>query len=120
MTRNRHLSASWPPATSEPAGAAIPETQPGLPASAGWAPQRWNAVLPAERSCCCSAPPAVQAVLRPAADRPSVELLLCGHHFRESRAGLAGNDAAFFDVHGAPMSPDADGPVQALPEPLYP
>lgn len=43
-----------------------------------------------ERSCCCSAPPVVRALMPPAPGRDhSVELYLCGHHYRVSADALA-------------------------------
>ena len=120
MMRHRHASAPWPPATPDRAAHSVHATEPGTAAASGWAPRLWNAVGPAESACCCSASPAVQAVLRPAADRAPVELLFCCHHFRASRAALITRDAVFFDVHGAPIEPDADVPVRLAPEPLYP
>jgi hypothetical protein len=51
---------------------------------------RASVFVGAERACCCSARPAVVAVFpaRPGRSDP-VDLLLCGHHYRECRAGLA-------------------------------
>jgi hypothetical protein len=44
----------------------------------------------AERACCCPARPVAVAVFPPQAGRSRpVDLLLCGHHYRESRATLA-------------------------------
>lgn len=41
-------------------------------------------------ACCCTAIPVVRVLLPPTEQRPdSVELYLCGHHFRTSRAALA-------------------------------
>ena len=41
------------------------------------------------RSCCCPARPAVKVIMPPAADRVhSVDLWLCGHHYRASLAAL--------------------------------
>jgi hypothetical protein len=43
-----------------------------------------------KHACCCTAMPVVKVVMPPTAHRPdSVELYLCGHHFRTSRAALA-------------------------------
>lgn len=56
------------------------------------------------RACCCPAKPLVRAVM-PASDaHPAVDLWLCGHHWRASRAALAQAGAAVYDV-----SPSADG-----------
>jgi len=41
------------------------------------------------RSCCCPARPVVKVIMPPAADRRhSVDLWLCGHHYRTSAAAL--------------------------------
>jgi hypothetical protein len=34
----------------------------------------------------------------------STELLLCGHHYRESRSALAAAGAAVFDAQGVPIA----------------
>lgn len=56
-------------------------------------------------ACCCPAKPAVRVVMPPSPSRPhSTELLLCGHHYRVSRAALAAAQAV---VCGLPdTSPD--------------
>jgi hypothetical protein len=58
--------------------------------SAPHGPVDWASVfVGAERACCCSARPAVVAVFPARPGRPDpVDLLLCGHHYRECRAGL--------------------------------
>ena len=53
------------------------------------------------RGCCCSAKPAVAAVMPPHPDRPySIDLLLCGHHYRASQASLQAAGAIIYT--GAP------------------
>ena len=43
-----------------------------------------------DRACCCSAQPVVRVIMPPTPKRPrSVDLLLCGHHYRVSRQALA-------------------------------
>ena len=43
-----------------------------------------------DRACCCPARPAVRVLIPPTAARPhSVDLLLCGHHYRASVPALA-------------------------------
>jgi hypothetical protein len=43
-----------------------------------------------DRACCCPARPVVRILIPPASARPhSVDLLLCGHHYRASGAALA-------------------------------
>ncbi|CCH31054.1 hypothetical protein ABZ816_02160 [Actinosynnema sp. NPDC047251] len=58
------------------------------PLASEWAPVLWSA----ERSCCCSAKPAV-VVLVTLPDDPAhpVDLLLCRYHHERSRAALAGS-----------------------------
>ncbi|XVQ09668.1 DUF7455 domain-containing protein [Spirillospora sp. CA-255316] len=58
-----------------------------------------NAIAKAERSCCCTAGPAVAAVLAPAEGRPA-ELLFCRHHFIASRAALEAAHATVYDAQG--------------------
>jgi hypothetical protein len=55
----------------------------------------------AARACCCPARPVVTVVMPPTPSRPhSVELLLCGHHFRISRASLQAAGADVYDKDG--------------------
>ena len=65
--------------TSAPGSGRPPQDDmlPGLPA--------W----PEDRACCCPAQPVVRAIMPPAPQRQhSVDLLLCGHHYRVSRQAL--------------------------------
>jgi len=56
----------------------------------------------ADLACCCPAKPAVTVIMPPAPGRPdAVDLLLCGHHFRISRAALTAAGAAVYDDTGA-------------------
>lgn len=50
-------------------------------------------------ACCCCAQPVVRVVM-PVTDseREPTDLLLCGHHFRVSRAALAAAGAVVFDA----------------------
>ncbi|TVZ05310.1 hypothetical protein EAS64_12100 [Trebonia kvetii] len=51
------------------------------------------------RSCCCLARPAVKVSMPPTAGRPhSVDLWLCGHHYRASVAALVGAGAVIEDL----------------------
>jgi hypothetical protein len=53
----------------------------------------------ADRACCCPARPAVVAIIPPAAGRPNgADLLLCGHHYRSSRAALLAVGACVHDL----------------------
>jgi len=57
-----------------------------------------------ERACCCSARPAVVAVIPPGASRTApTDLLLCGHHYRLSRPALAAKGAIVLDLDGYPL-----------------
>jgi hypothetical protein len=52
----------------------------------------------ADRACCCPARPLVRVLIPPAPARPhSVDLLLCGHHYRACRAGLTAAHAVVID-----------------------
>lgn len=60
-----------------------------------------------ERACCCSAQAAVIVILPPTEGRPhATDLLLCGHHFRQSRTGLQAKGATFLDLDGSPLAAD--------------
>jgi hypothetical protein len=51
-----------------------------------------------DRACCCPARPVVRVLIPPASARPhSVDLLLCGHHYRTSRAALTAAGALIMD-----------------------
>jgi hypothetical protein len=59
----------------------------------------------ADRACCCSAAPAVVVIMPPAHDRQvDTELLLCGHHYRVSKAALASTQATVLDLTGHPVT----------------
>jgi hypothetical protein len=61
---------------------------------------------PSGRACCCVAWAVVRVVIPPAAARPhETELLLCGHHYRVSRAALAAAHAAVSQI------PESDDPA---------
>jgi hypothetical protein len=61
----------------------------------------------ADRACCCPARPVVSVILPPAPGRlDPVDLFLCGHHYRTSRAALAAAGAEVYDERGLPI---ADG-----------
>ena len=70
------------------------------------------------RACCCPARPAVRVVMPPCPARPhTTELLLCGHHYRISRAALAAAKAIARDLPETPVDiatwlglEQADGP----------
>jgi hypothetical protein len=55
-----------------------------------------------EPACCCPARPTVRVVMPATASRPEpVDLLLCNHHYRASRAALQAAGAAAYDDGGA-------------------
>ncbi len=71
------------------------------------------AVRYARRACCCPARPAVIAVMSAANGRSApVDLLLCGHHYRQSRQALAASGAAFLDMLGYPLDEQAWPPAR--------
>jgi hypothetical protein len=74
----------------------------------------WRAARHAARACCCPAKPAVIAVIpaRPGRNHPT-DLLLCGHHYRVSRKGLAAAGATVLGLNGAPVVGDAWPPAPA-------
>jgi hypothetical protein len=54
-----------------------------------------------DRACCCPAPPVVRVVMPPTPERRhSVDLLLCGHHYRVSRQVLAATRASVENLPG--------------------
>ena len=59
-----------------------------------------------DRSCCCPAMPVVRVLIPPTSLRPRyVDLLLCRHHYRMSRAALAAVGAVAIDETGAILEP---------------
>jgi hypothetical protein len=72
-------------------GRTVPR-EPGLLTSAGRA----------DRACCCPARPVVQAIMPPTLERRhSVDLLLCGHHYRVCRPALAAAGARIVTLSGS-------------------
>jgi hypothetical protein len=66
--------------TSAPGSASLP-LDDTLPDSLVWRE---------DRACCCPAQPLVRVIMPPTPERPySVDLLLCGHHYRISRQAVA-------------------------------
>jgi hypothetical protein len=54
-------------------------------------------------ACCCPARPAVRVIMPPGPARPrSTELLLCGHHYRVSRAALSAARAVVYELPDTP------------------
>ena len=57
---------------------------------------------PGDQACCCVARAVVRVVMPPAPGRPrESELLLCGHHYRVSRAALAAAAARVEELPGS-------------------
>jgi len=63
----------------------------------------------ADRSCCCSAPPAFTVIFTTKTPPPhSVDLLMCGHHYRRCSPALAVVAALVFDSDGRLVSTATD------------
>jgi len=75
--------------------------RPATPESAAQPSPRYS-----QRACCCPAPPSVIAVIPANGHRVPVELLLCGHHYRQSRQALAARGATLTDLKGHPLAPE--------------
>lgn len=61
-----------------------------------------------DRACCCPAQPVVRVIMPPTAWRPhSVDLLMCGHHYRVSRQALAAAGARIEDLPGKAAAAEA-------------
>ena len=60
------------------------------------------------RACCCVATAVVRVVLPPAPGRPhETDLLLCGHHYRASRAALSAAHARVYELTESSGDPAA-------------
>jgi hypothetical protein len=67
---------------------------------------------PVGLACCCPAKATVQVTMPPTQTRPyKTDLMLCGHHFRASRAALAAAHAVVRTVPGT--SPDVAAWIRA-------
>ena len=72
------------------------------------AAQRGPATSLSGQACCCVAQAVVRVVMPPTADRAhEIELLMCGHHYRVSRAVLAAAHATVSELPGSADDPDA-------------
>ena len=61
-----------------------------------------------DQACCCVARAVVRVVMPPTAARPyETELLLCGHHYRLSRAALSAAHASVHELAGNLADPSA-------------
>lgn len=74
----------------------------------------WPTLLSlAERACCCSAKPAIVAIVPPGPGRTSPsDLLLCRHHYVVSQRALVDGAAAVFGSEGEPLTPHTKALVQ--------
>ena len=71
-----------------------------------------------DRACCCPAHPVVRVIMPPTPERRhSVDLLLCGHHYRISRQALA---TARARVENLPGKADAAAEALLLQETVRP
>jgi hypothetical protein len=70
--------------------AGAPPDAERIPPDDGLVASAYRSVLArADRACCCTAKPAVIAIMPPSPTRRKrVELLFCMHHYRASRVGL--------------------------------
>ena len=90
---------------SEP-GSGRPPQDDILPDSLAWSD---------DRACCCPAYPVVRVIMPPTPGRRhSVDLLLCGHHYRVSRQALAAAQARVENLPGK-----ADAAAAALLETVH-
>jgi hypothetical protein len=70
--------------------------------------RRGPVTSPSGEACCCVARAVVRVVMPPTAARPhETELLLCGHHYRVSRAALTAARATVSELPGGADDPDA-------------
>jgi hypothetical protein len=61
-----------------------------------------------DRACCCPAQPVVRVIMPPTPwRRHSVDLLLCGHHYRISRQALAAAQARIENLPGKAEAAEA-------------
>ena len=68
-----------------------------------------------DRACCCPGQPVVRVIMPPTPERRnSVDLLLCGHHYRVSRQALAAARARIENMPGK-----ADAAAAALLEAVH-
>ena len=76
-------------------------------AEASWPPPRRPPLRPFSTACCCPAEATVQAVMPARDGRAPVELLLCTHHHRQSRAALGHAGAVVYDTRGVRLADQA-------------
>ena len=97
----------WHPSGGRPGTAALPRTRQDTAPPAATTFGELSDIRRAGRSCCCSAMPMVVAFIPASPGRPHrTDLLLCGHHYRASKAALAAAGATILDMKGMRL---ADG-----------
>jgi len=85
-------------------GKSQPTAAAGLPGTAGRAALMAG---PGDQACCCVARAVVRVIMPSASGRPhETELLLCGHHYRISRAALSAARARVEELSGSPGPTD--------------
>jgi hypothetical protein len=99
------VNFSHPSATRYNVATAAPPARQDRPPRPGTLNVDLRAARRAGHSCCCSARPAVVAVMPPVPGRPhQTDLLLCGHHYRASRQALAAAGATVIGIDGSPVT----------------
>lgn len=89
-------------------GAVVAEPAHGFPRDLASLGIDWRGAQRADRACCCSAKPAVVAVMPATTQRPhATDLLLCGHHYRICRERLAESGATNLSLGGTPVGDNA-------------
>lgn len=91
----------------------MPAERPARPV---WPGIDVRVLIQADRSCCCTARPAVAAMMPPSASRDhATELLLCMHHYRASERALAAAGATVIDRQGRVLRVPVPEPDEADP-----
>jgi hypothetical protein len=89
---------------SRAAGAVVGSRRQPRPADPPIMPAWTNPIPPTQRACCCPAAPVVRVIIPAGADRDhTVDLFLCGHHYRVCRESLTAASAGVYDAAGAPL-----------------
>ncbi len=74
----------------------------------------WHGLKFASHACCCPAKPSVIVIMPPSAGRAhQTDLLLCGHHYRQSQRSLARAGAAAFSLGGRALTQEDSWTVGA-------
>ncbi len=84
-----------------------PPAPAGLPGAATDSVLVRQGSSPGDQACCCVARAVVRVVMPPAEGRPhDTELLLCGHHYRVSRAALSAAHARVEELRSSAATPE--------------